>query len=286
MTDREELRWGLDPARADTDNDGILDREELQPHGGWLLPYAPDKETRVWSNPLDPDVDNDGLSDLFERTQSTCPTCTPWADPANPAVFSPNVWNASPIALYVDDDSIDGYMAPAATVVYTTTTANNLSGGQLLNGTLAVDAPLYLQRDQRPGGRACEQRCVRIAGLHAPSRHDQPSTAAVIASKIELTDFAGVIWSWDPTQSQSVNGTANVHELVTVTPANWEQATLMVTREIAANGVQSIHAYLANTRGDLNVSRLLFTAPAGMTLTSPSVACFEDDRPVWWRGAA
>src|SRR5690606_12121886 len=100
----------------------------------WLFAYAPDKQTRIWSDPLKADADGDGLSDLFEQGQDTCASCDPWADPANPKVYHPRVWNESPVALYVENSSASDIVRPGETLIFTTTTANYLGTGQDLSG--------------------------------------------------------------------------------------------------------------------------------------------------------
>jgi hypothetical protein len=74
------------------------------------------------------------MNDLFERTLDTCPDCQPWADPDNPAVFNPNVWNESPIPHFVSDNTTDGFVLPSTTIAYTTTAANNFSYASTLAG--------------------------------------------------------------------------------------------------------------------------------------------------------
>ena len=56
LLDGEEARLGTDPAKADTDGDGLTDYDEATVHG---------------SNPLDPDSDQDGLADGAEVARST-----------------------------------------------------------------------------------------------------------------------------------------------------------------------------------------------------------------------
>ncbi|MHB1319193.1 MAG: hypothetical protein ACYCYF_11295, partial [Anaerolineae bacterium] len=68
LEDRGELLAGTNPHLADSDGDGLTDAEELT---GWLLVYGFDGatplKTRVWSDPLQVDVDQDGYSDVRER---------------------------------------------------------------------------------------------------------------------------------------------------------------------------------------------------------------------------
>ena len=69
LYDLQELLIQTDPTRKDSDGDGLTDGLEMQ---GWLFTYGfyPDgspKETMVYPNPLNPDSDLDGISDLEEK---------------------------------------------------------------------------------------------------------------------------------------------------------------------------------------------------------------------------
>ena len=63
LLDADEFREGTDPNKADTDGDGLNDYIETVE--GWLIAYDGGL-TRIWSNPLVADFDNDKLSDLEE----------------------------------------------------------------------------------------------------------------------------------------------------------------------------------------------------------------------------
>ena len=63
LNDADEIREGTDPKKADTDGDGLNDYIETVE--GWLIAYD-GGQTRVWSNPILADADNDKLSDLEE----------------------------------------------------------------------------------------------------------------------------------------------------------------------------------------------------------------------------
>jgi subtilisin-like proprotein convertase family protein len=70
LDDHAETRLGTDPTRKDTDGDGLTDKEEVD---GWEFVYAVDaggNPIRTWvtSDPLDPDTDGDGLPDFKEKT--------------------------------------------------------------------------------------------------------------------------------------------------------------------------------------------------------------------------
>ena len=69
LLDGEEAAYGTNPRRADTDGDGLTDKEEIT---GWEFVYANTSigqlKTRVTSDPLSPDEDNDTLTDALEKT--------------------------------------------------------------------------------------------------------------------------------------------------------------------------------------------------------------------------
>ena len=275
IPDGQELYWGTDPANQDTDDDGIVDAEELLPNGGWEFPYAADKLTRVVSNPLLADSDNDGLTDLFERSQVTCPTCTPWADPNNPAVFNPNVWNISPVALFNADSTIDGYVLPGATVVYTSTTANNLSGGQLLTGKLSVDAPPGFSATNTEATITVNsgetESLITILTVNATT-----SMTGAVASTMQLTDFASTVWSWDAPLTASTAGSLSLPAVDALAVTGWSEPILMATHDIAADGTQGIVASVANVAGEVRQSLTLTERAATTGLTRPDIACTDD----------
>ena len=82
LFDEEEIAAGTDPTDADSDDDGVLDGDEVD--------YALDTDGDGLINALDPDSDNDGLLDGTElglgcdhpHTDVTKGFCVPDADPA------------------------------------------------------------------------------------------------------------------------------------------------------------------------------------------------------------
>lgn len=69
LDDDIEIRHGTSPTRKDTDGDGLSDAEEL---AGWLYTYGftatgEPLETMVYSDPLLPDSDLDGVTDYLEK---------------------------------------------------------------------------------------------------------------------------------------------------------------------------------------------------------------------------
>ncbi|MEZ4559822.1 MAG: hypothetical protein R2854_25845, partial [Caldilineaceae bacterium] len=267
LRDDAELRAGTDPGNADTDGDGLPDVAELGPDGGWFLAYAPDKQARIWSDPLQSDADGDGLSDFFERSQDTCPDCGPWADPDNPLVYSPVVWNESPVALYVSNSTADNLVKPGASLVYTTTTANSLSAQQRLIGALTLDlppgftgAPLDAAVDVSSGSRESLVSNLTVdAGATGPH---------VLTSSMNLTDLDATIWSWDTPVINShgaLKGSAKGPAIAAT--AEWTEPYVLVMHE-----PPGITGYLVAADGSVTASRFIYDA-TGATLSAPDVAC-------------
>ena len=126
LSDALEITLGSNPAKVDSDNDGLLDIEE---YNGWLFTYdtVNNLTTLVTSDPTSRDTDGDGLSDLAERNLHQ----------SDPAAFPyhPQVANASPLSVYPVVGDADGYIAPGQTFAYTTT----------LQTTIAQTPALYFQ---------------------------------------------------------------------------------------------------------------------------------------------
>ncbi|MFN8474924.1 MAG: NosD domain-containing protein [Anaerolineae bacterium] len=125
LTDAEEYRLGTSINVADTDGDGLKDGDEVchvdstgKLVGGWDVKFASGSVVHVCSNPLDPDSDHDGLTDLQEKSIGL----SPWAP--NTAVrldlsTGPQVSHGgSSITLVKPDASVTG----AFTVTNTTAT--------------------------------------------------------------------------------------------------------------------------------------------------------------------
>lgn len=68
---REELTYGTSDESSDTDRDGSTDFEEIRE--GWSIPITRIISRIVYSDPTDPDLDEDGLIDGEERLQGTDP---------------------------------------------------------------------------------------------------------------------------------------------------------------------------------------------------------------------
>jgi hypothetical protein len=146
LCDDQEIRLGTFPNRRDSDFDGLDDDEEVfhqdcgtgQWMGGWTFTHTytgtlgmpQTLASFVTSDPLDPDTDSDGLSDLAERTLAT----------------NPQVWTPSPVALRTEVDDDDGFVQPGQTFAYTATVENNLQHdpGFFILGTLTTTLPAPL----------------------------------------------------------------------------------------------------------------------------------------------
>jgi hypothetical protein len=71
VSSREEFLYGTSDSKSDTDGDGLTDFEEVR--HGWTIPVARMLTRDVFSDPLNPDVDEDGLTDSQERDRLTDP---------------------------------------------------------------------------------------------------------------------------------------------------------------------------------------------------------------------
>ncbi|MCB0147062.1 MAG: hypothetical protein KDE01_05360, partial [Caldilineaceae bacterium] len=156
LPDAQELRLGTDPAAADSDNDGLSDGAEvahltIDPNtgalttvwaGGWnvtinaLTPFT----VRVSSDPLNADGDNDGINDLAERQLALDPNPANRVDSQN-RPYHPAVPNSPPLAVVVETDDFDGYVAPGQSFIYTSTVIANAAA---VPGVLNVNAPAIL----------------------------------------------------------------------------------------------------------------------------------------------
>ncbi len=283
VLDKVELKYGTDPGHPDSDGDGLDDGQEIPPHGGWDLPYRYDAadgltiSTRVFSDPLHADADGDGLSDFFEQSQLTCPDCNPWADPRNPELFSPNVWNESPVALYVSNNSNDNYVGLGKTFIYTTTTTNNLSGGQRVVGDLSLDLP-----DAFSGGPLSAQVDIQqgnsqslVSQLTAVSSQ---SAAHDLASTMELTSFDRTLWNWDAPSLISANAVhGNIDDTAVALIPGSSGRLAVVTREVDSQGIEAVGYYQIWTDGSLESSRKLYvTASSTESLSALDIACNEE----------
>ena len=285
IPDDEELWLATNPANADSDGDGLPDIDEaaradanlLTLAGGWLFPYSIKDITRVWSDPNNADYDGDGMSDLFELTQDTCPDCAPWADPDNPLLFSPNVYNENPVPLYLEDNTNDGFVTPGASFVYSTTTENNLSEGILLAGDLSLSLP-----DIFTGVPTTAEVTLNSGYSETLASELSPaissSATGVLTSSMDLAAFEDVVWSWDPAETNSTSPVAGEIKALDATAApSFSDLYVYTALEINAAGTQYITAYTAGNDGNPSDSRTLASiGSGGITYTAPSVACNDN----------
>jgi cysteine-rich repeat protein len=95
LTEAEEADLGTDPLDADTDDDGISDKQEINGTGP-LVPWGP-------TDPLDPDTDDDGLRDGTEIGVVTTP-------PDTDASYQPDTDPSSTTDPLDDDSDDDGIL--------------------------------------------------------------------------------------------------------------------------------------------------------------------------------
>jgi hypothetical protein len=292
------MQLGSDPGKRDTDGDGLTDGEEVfhqdrcdnNGNGNtseWLggsnfAAVFTDTQnvsrtliTRINSNPLLADEDEDGLSDLAERTlHQLNPVQYP---------FNSHVFNESPIALYVNLSDEDRIVRPGQAFVVTTTVQNNLSTLLYALGNVTVTLPSVL------GGDVLT-RTYNLFPTEATSIVTDVTASAggTLSATIGGAFFARLhngntvaSWAWDPPRlSQDTNltnvyprqaalsalyGAANDYALATLestTTANFITAPLFYAAAQGRQAVSTIGGPVA-----LNL------APAGVTgNTAPDIA--------------
>jgi hypothetical protein len=283
LSDREELLLATNPANADSDNDGLPDVDEAARvdengpalSGGWDFPFRLDSYTRVWSDPNNPDYDGDGMTDLFELTQDTCPDCTPWADPDNPELFSPYVYNENPVPIYLDDNTNDGFVSPSTSFVYSTTTENNLSDGILLVGDVTLQLPDFLGGSPLDGEVSLNSDYSQTL-VSEINPIGNSSASGILTSSMNLNAFEDVVWAWDPVDKNSGSPiSGDVKALDATTSPGFSDLYLYTALEEDSNGTQYITAYTAGNSGGPSDSAVLgsIDASANRTFTAPSAAC-------------
>ncbi len=277
IQDDKELRLTTNPGNADSDGDGLNDVEEIPPFGGWLISYGITATTRIWSNPLNKDSDSDGMTDLFERTQDTCPDCDPWADPDNPNVYNPNVWNENAVALYVSDDTSGGFVLPTSAFAYTTTTVNNLSDDMTLAGNLTLELP-----DGLSGSPLSTSVNVSSGFTETLVSTLTPDTSAsksiVLTSTLKVTEYDASSWGWDSQVAETITGSVgNASAVASASAHGWDEGYVVATTlETASDGTESIVAYLLNPDGSVNGNQTLTSSNDTISLTVPNIACNDD----------
>ncbi|MCB0056289.1 MAG: hypothetical protein KDE45_04650, partial [Caldilineaceae bacterium] len=193
LTDGEEV-WHQDRC----DNNGNGDRDEWL--GGWdftaiytdALGITQTLTTRINSDPLNADVDGDGLTDLAERTLHAL---DPVAYP-----FNPHVFNESPLAVYLALGDADRIVAPGQTVVLTTTVQNNLSSPLYALGGVTVTLPAVL------GGGVLTRTYNLFQGESAALIQDVTVSSSSTVQTTVGADFMARLhdgntaytWEWEP----------------------------------------------------------------------------------------
>lgn len=159
LSDDQELRIGSNPALADSDQDGLVDRDEVYHQvytfangratptnnwtGGWTITITGTQQLtlRVSSNPALPDSDGDGIYDQaeFQLAQASNPAFR--IDPDG-VVYHPQIFNTNPLGINVAIDDIDRILSPGQSFAYSTTvTGRNIP---LAVGGLEVFVPPQL----------------------------------------------------------------------------------------------------------------------------------------------
>ena len=160
LSDAQELQFGSDPGRQDTDNDGLLDGQEVYHQqydntghltttwgGGWafcVAPWAPGvppvppacpggQNVTISSDPSKADTDGDGISDLAEKQLYATGRRDRNALPYNPQVF-----NTSPLRVYMTASSANGFVGPDSTLLLTSTV---LAETAFAPGALEITVP-------------------------------------------------------------------------------------------------------------------------------------------------
>lgn len=212
LTDYWEYFYGTNPALADTDGDGLTDSQEFQhvnvlyPYdnsrltndtppaceptgeflvGGWTIVYDFDNEnnalvTRVNADPLDPDSDDDGLSDKQERTYA----------------YNPNV--ASTLNVLSLDTQITSdsgtlpYVGPNGNINYSAVITNELTF-PYAQGLLEAELPLDQVRRRQQTGVIAPQSYATINGAVGMAE-----TGLTTSQPVDMGIRAGAIIA-DPT---------------------------------------------------------------------------------------
>jgi hypothetical protein len=161
LTDAQELAFGSDPARKDSDNDGLLDSDEiyhqvmkLDPatnrmvpsnewRGGWTVAITGTQPLNllVSSNPMAVDSDGDGISDQAEKELATNSNPRQRLDPDG-RPYHPLIVNRNPLVVTTRVNDADRLVRPGQALLYRTSVTN--LGAPFAAGGLEVRAPALL----------------------------------------------------------------------------------------------------------------------------------------------
>ncbi len=282
ILDNEELRLGTNPANADSDGDGLpdiveaarADEDRTALSGGWLFAYNVNAFTRVWSDPNTADYDGDGMTDPFELTQDTCPSCTPWADPDTPQLFSPYVYNENPVPIFLRDNTSDGFVSPSTSFVYSTTTENNLSSGILLAGDVSLALPDIFSGNPLTAEVALTSGYSEtLASTITPQASS--SATGILTSTMDLAAYEDVVWSWDPADENIMTPVGgDIQQLDAAASPGFSDLFVFTALEIDGSGEQHITAYAAGNDGNPSASAILYRLPQSLgTYGAPEIAC-------------
>jgi hypothetical protein len=139
LNDREEALLDLNPANADIDGDGLNDYDEIR---GWEIVYGYENNRplrfKTGSNPRLADTDSDGILDRQERTYGFNPR-------------APNKLEVLRINTQINerDTANDGFVRPGATVGYTSQITNTLRDRYAL-GLYEAELPPEASSTQLP----------------------------------------------------------------------------------------------------------------------------------------
>ena len=161
LTDAQELAFGSDPARKDSDNDGLLDSDEIyhqvmkldaatnrmvpsnEWRGGWTVAITGTQPLNliVSSNPMLPDSDGDGISDQAEKELATNSNPSLRLDPDG-RPYHPLIVNRNPLVVTTRINDTDRLVRPGQALLYRTSVTN--LGAPFAAGGLEVRAPALL----------------------------------------------------------------------------------------------------------------------------------------------
>lgn len=275
LPDAQELRLGTDPGAADSDNDGLTDGEEvyhlvIDPDtgaptttwaGGWNVtinaqtPFV----VRVSSDPLSADGDNDGINDLAERQLAQSANPADRVDSAN-RPYHPAVPNTPPLAILVETDDLDGFVAPGQSILYTSTVIANTA---VAPGVLNVNAPSILGGARGPLALpfntqtfSVTQSVAQGVTMTVAAGVSTQQTALASTASTRLSDTAVAGWSFAPVTTEAPLGGIGAPNLPYYSDVTASRPDRQDNYHIAALAFENLGPI---GRGDI----LAYTLPAG-----------------------